>query len=162
MNRYSSHEVIKKTGVKQWKLKYLEDTGKIIPIERTAGMRYYSEKQLMEIMQIMKKPVEVGYVCVDCRKKTNIDMKAAIKELREKIEKMKEKLQSSSIIIEADLLPDNIEKTHLEGLIEKAQNGLVNKLYIASDLGFPQDLIAEYTKWLKYMGVEMIDLAAKE
>lgn len=165
MKLYNSSEVLKKTGTKSHQLRYWEETGKIVPVSRTPGMRYYSEEQLYEIMKLNKRPMEVAFVCVDCRANKNISIESVMKKLQESKDNMNTRLEALGInpaLFIVDMMLDDIENTDLEKLIIKAKEGLVSKLYIASDIGFPTDLVKEYIKWFKYLGVEVIDLTEQE
>lgn len=162
---YSTHEVIQKTGIKAYRLRYLDETGKVVPVKRTAGMRYYSEEQLYSLMKMMKRPIEVAYICVDCRGIKDISMEDVMENLKKSKETMGKRLEALEIkTIEfiTDLVIDDMEKSNTEKLVNKAKEGLLSKVYVASDIGFPADLMGEYNKWFGYLGVEVIDLVEQE
>ena len=165
MRLYNSSEIIKKTGAKHFQLKYWEETGKVVPVSRTSGIRHYSEEQLFEIMQILKKPMEVVYVCADCRASKDISINDVTEKLQQSSETVKKRIEALGInpaIFMVDLMLDDMENSNFEKLVNQAKEGLVSKVYIASAIGFPVDLVAEYMKWFKYLGVEVIDITVQE
>ena len=164
---YKSYEVIKLTGVTSGKLKYMDDYGKLVPYKKSASMRYYTEEQVIEIMHYMHKIVEVAYVCVEYTnhastiKYSSDTLNALLKkkelQMRNCIENYsdnKEIMFMSEILVNRDF-----KDSTLEVISKKAIIGAIKKIYVNTEIGFPVDLVSEYTKWLSYVNVELIDIA---
>ena len=163
---YNTSEIIKMTGITSAKLKYLDDYEKLVPVKRTTGRRYYSEEQLIEIMQYMNKAVEAAYVCVEYTNNTYTEGKLdTVNEILKKKElQMKNCIANFNdnidIVFMSEILVNrNFKDSTLEILSKKAIKGAVKKIYVNTEIGFPADLIPEYIKWLSYVNVELIDLA---
>lgn len=166
---YKSYEVIKLTGITSPKLKYMDDHEKLIPYKRSASTRYYTEEQVIEILQYMNKAADVAYVCIEhtnnFNNNVNIINKDKLKDLLKKKEiqlknSIANYIDNKDIIFISEILVNrNFNGSSLEMISKKAIFGAIKKVYIDTEIGFPPDLIPEYTKWLSYVNVEFVNLA---
>ena len=163
---YKSHEVIKLTGIKGNRLKYMDEHEKVIPYKRSASTRYYTEEQLLEIIQYMNKAVDVAYVCLGYT--NNVNASSNVDKLNNLLKKKELQMKncivnyndSKDIVFVSDIIVNREFKgSNLEMISKKAIKGVIKRVYVDTEIGFPTDLIPEYTKWLSYVNVELIDLA---
>lgn len=152
---YTSTEVKKMLGVTSYKLKHLEDNGKLVPVKRTYGMRYYTLEQVMEMQLLVNQKISVAYVAVDCRSKMP-NVEDAV-ELASRYQAMRIRLVDKGIdckTVVKDQFTSDLKNTYMEKIIQRAVNKELETLYISSD-SFPMDKLEEFRFWFGQMGAEI-------
>ena len=156
----STSEVSKSTGVPSYKLRYLHETGKIIPEMVTdGGYRYYRQSQVIDVLRHEKKQFIVAYSCKEIGDKDIIQLE---KELKKESEQLASEV--SKIITDIKITPmydiwtGSIEKSNMKQLIEQASQRLVIKIVVRSQEHFIIGDINEYQKWLGYLDCELLDI----
>ena len=159
----SALEVAKLTGVKTRKLRYLSDTGKLVPARTTdTGYRYYRQDQVVELLKILKKQAIVAYEATYFNKGLELFQNEIEQEIKEKTEQLAGEVQKYIFTDEItpiyDLWTGNIENSNMEYLIKQAAKGLVIKIVIRDKKQFIPGDYKEFKKWLGYLGCELLDL----
>ena len=90
----SASEVAKITGVKTRKLRYLSETGKLVPARITdTGYRYYKQEQVVELLKILKKQAIVAYEATSFNKGLELFQGEIEQEIKEKTEQLAGEIQ---------------------------------------------------------------------
>ncbi len=159
----SASEVAKITGVKTRKLRYLSETGKLVPARITdTGYRYYKQEQVVELLKILKKQAIVAYEATSFNKGLELFQGEIEQEIKEKTEQLAGEIQKYIFTDEItpiyDLWTGSIENSQMEYLIKQAAKGLVVKMIVRDKKQFIPGDYKEFEKWLGYLGCELLDL----
>lgn len=157
----NSSEMKKLTGVKSSRLRYLHETGKVIPEKVTeTGYRYYRQSQVIDVLRESKQTILAVYSATPVNKEFN--SKTIEKELKaetaELVEIIKCVYPDERITPIYDLWTGNIENTNMEYLINQAVKGLVTKIIVRDKNQFIVGDFNEFKKWLQYMNCELLDI----
>lgn len=160
----NSSEMKRLTGVKSSRLRYLHETGRIVPEKVTeTGYRYYRQSQVIDVLRESRKSTIAVYSATSLNKefskgyKENIE-KELIKETRELAEIVRRIYPDESLTPIYDLWTGNIKNTNMEYLIKQAVKGLVIKIIIRDKKQFIVGDFNEFKKWLRYLNCELLDI----
>lgn len=154
--RYNTSEVKKMTGAKQYQLKSLESSGKMVPVERTAGMRYYSAEQVLTLKKMFDQRNEVGYFAMDCRgREVTREIEKSLSSKVLEMDLLLKKTGIENVIIMGEIFTGNIENSKLEAINYSAINKEIKTVYLWHE-GFPEDLVEEFERWMAYLEVKVI------
>lgn len=160
----TSSEMRKLTGVKSSRLRYLHETGRVIPEKVTeTGYRYYRQSQVIDVLRESKQRIIAVYSATSLNKgfdkKYEEKVEKALKEeTRELAEVARWIIPDEKITPIYDLWTGSIEDTNIEYLIKQAAKGLVIKIIVQDKKQFIVGDFNEFKKWLGYLGCELLDL----
>lgn len=160
----TASEMKKLTGVKSSRLKYLHETGRILPVKVTeGGYRYYKQSQIIDILKEEKKLVMVAYNCIKCPENMDDDSKKEIEtKIKQETEKLAKSIREYISDIEVTAIYDfwtgRMKNSNIEYLIKQAAKGLVLKIIIPSKDQFIVGDYNEFKKWLGYLNCELLDI----
>lgn len=157
----NSSEMKKLTGIKTSRLRYLHETGKVIPEKVTeTGYRYYRQSQVIDVLRESKQTILAVYSATPVNKEFNSktiekELKSETAELAEIIKRVYPDKKITPIY---DLWTGDIENTNMEYLINQAVKGLVTKIIVRDKNQFIVGDFNEFKKWLQYMNCELLDI----
>ena len=160
----TSSEMKRLTGVKSSRLRYLHETGKVIPEKVTeTGYRYYRQSQVIDVLRESKQIILAVYSAASVSEEFSNRYKDKIeKELKEETRELAEIVRWTGTVDNItpiyDLWTGDIENTNMKYLIKQAVKGLVTKLIVRDKNEFIVGDFNEFKKWLQYMNCELIDI----
>jgi DNA-binding transcriptional MerR regulator len=148
------------TGIASAKLRYWDERGRLVPVERTAnGFRYYTEEQIAEALELAKKRTIVAYtVCSDSENPEDYNLARAKRENEILIERIRGIEDNKEILGIYEVWYKDIKNSQLERIIISAAKGLVSKLYLINKDELKAGTWEECKNWLSYMNTELIDI----
>lgn len=152
----NTSEMIKITGVKATKLRYLHERGKVVPARITeSGYRYYRQSQLLDILKETK---QIAVVVYDADSNLN----CSEKELKERIAKVTEEVRNYIKDIKItpiyDMWTGNIKNSNMLKVIRQAAKKQVVKIVIPDKEKFIIGDYNEFKRWFSYLDCELLDL----
>lgn len=152
----NTSEMIKITGVKATKLRYLHESGKVVPARITeSGYRYYKQSQLLDILKETKQCAVIVY-------DADRSLECSEKELKEKVAKVTEEVRNHIKDIKItpiyDMWTGNIKNSNMLKVIKQAAKKQVVKIVIPDKEKFIIGDFNEFKRWFSYLGCELLDL----
>ena len=152
----STPQMVKLTGVKATKLRYLHESGKVVPARITeSGYRYYRQSQLLDILKETKQCTVIVY---DADK----SLECSEKELKERVAKVTEEVRNHikdmKITPIYDMWTGEIENSNILKVIKQAAKKQVVKIVIPDKEKFIIGDFNEFKRWFSYLGCELLDL----
>lgn len=152
----NTSEMIKITGVKATKLRYLHERGKVVPVKITeSGYRYYKQSQILDVLRETKQSTVIVY---DAERSLN----CSEKELKERIAKVTEEVRSyikdMKITPIYDIWTGDIKNSNMLKVIKQAAKRQVVKIVIPDKEKFIIGDFNEFKRWFSYLGCELLDL----
>ena len=149
-------QMVKLTGVKATKLRYLHESGKVVPARITeSGYRYYKQSQLLDILKETK---QIAVVVYDADSNLN----CSEKELKERIAKVTEEVRNHikdmKITPIYDLWTGSIKNSNMLKVIKQAAKRQVVKIVIPDKEKFIIGDYNEFKRWFSYLECELLDL----
>jgi DNA-binding transcriptional MerR regulator len=148
------------TGIASAKLRYWDERGRLVPVERTAnGFRYYTEEQIAEALELAKKRTIVAYtVCSDSENPEDYNLARAKRENEILIERIRAIENNKEILGIYETGYTNIKDSKLDKIYANAAKGLVSKLYFIKKDELIVGNWEDSKRWLGYMNTELIDI----
>lgn len=149
-------QMVKLTGVKATKLRYLHESGKVVPAKITeSGYRYYRQSQLLDVLKEVKKIAVVVY-------DADSNLNCSEKELKERVAKVTEEVRNyikdMKITPIYDMWTGNIKNSNLLKVIKQAAKRQVVKIVVPDKEKFIIGDYNEFKRWFSYLECELIDL----
>lgn len=152
----STPQMVKLTGVKATKLRYLHESGKVVPVRITeSGYRYYRQSQVLDILKEIKKIAVVVY-------DADSNLNCSEKELKERVAKVTEEVRNYIKDMEItpiyDMWTGNIKNSNMLKVIKQAAKRQVVKIVIPDKEKFIVGDYNEFKRWFSYLECELLDL----
>lgn len=152
----NTSEMIKITGVKATKLRYLHERGKVVPVKITeSGYRYYKQSQILDVLRETKQSTVIVYGA-------ERSMGCSEKELKERVakvtEEVKNHIKDMKITPIYDIWTGEIENSNILKVIKQAAKRQVVKIVIPDKEKFIIGDFNEFKRWFSYLGCELLDL----
>lgn len=153
------------TGLSSAKLRYLDRSGKLVPIKKSeSGYRYYTQEQALNALKIVGEQVIVAYTLIDNRADHNVclknkdEMKVAAIRNNELVERVRELEPDVQVIGIYDIWLGSVEGLNIENVIRMAVNKQVSKVYYNNKTKFVLGDWENYKYWLSLMNTKLIDI----
>lgn len=152
----STPQMVKLTGVKATKLRYLHESGKVVPARITeSGYRYYRQSQLLDILKETKQCTVIVY-------DADSNLNCSEKELKERVAKVTEEVRNHIKDIKItpiyDMWTGEIENSNMLKVIKQAAKRQVVKIVIPDKEKFIIGDYNEFKRWFSYLECELLDL----
>ena len=152
----NTSEMIKITGVKATKLRYLHERGKVVPARITeSGYRYYKQSQVLDILKETKQCTVIVY-------DADNNLNCSEKELKERVVKVTEEVRNyikdMKITPIYDMWTGNIKNSNMLKVIKQAAKRQVVKIVVPDKEKFIIGDYNEFKRWFSYLECELLDL----
>lgn len=154
----STPQMVKLTGVKATKLRYLHESGKVVPARITeSGYRYYRQSQVLDILKETK---QIAVVVYDADSNLN----CSEKELKERVAKVTEEVRNYIKDMEITPIYDmwtgniDIDIVNMLKVIKQAAKRQVVKIVVPDKEKFIVGDFNEFKRWFSYLECELLDL----